>query len=693
MQRMWIVLCALSASTRIASAVSPIEKVLQLLAELEAKIIKDGEETQKLYEEFTDYCKGTAKDTQFAIKTGKSAAERFTATAEDAAAEISELETKIGELSTKTATNSKDLEAATAIRKEEAATYEAADAELAETIDMLRRATAILEKEMAKTGFIQTDAIDKVADALSVLVSAGGVRGVSLADQDRLQAFLQAGDDQPAGAPAPNAYEGQSGGIISAMEDMLEKAEAQRSDGQKAEMEAAHNFAMLKQSLEDAIKVEKKEMSEAKKAKAVAEETGATAEGELERTKKEIADDQKKLKDLQHECMTAAEVHEQEQKERGEELGALAAAKKILEEKTGGAADRTYGLVQDAPASSFLQLRTRTRTRASMRQASDRIVALLQNLAQETQIRELSMLAVHVRSEMLTSADPFAKVKTMIQEMIEKLVAEAQEEADHKAFCDKEMSETKAKMEDKQGEVDDLSTKIDKSAAKVAKLKEEVATLEKELMKIADEQKVANEMREAEKTAWAAAKADFEGGLEGVQMALQVLRDYYAEKDDSALLQSDDLANQMSLAQESGTKSSGAASGIIGMLEVAESDFSKMLAEGQATEDQAIKEYEALTEDNKVTTAAKETEVKYKNKDSKETKAYIEETKEDLETSHTELSAIMEYWEKLQPQCVAKPEPYEERKKRREKEIAGLKEALTILEEESGTSFLAVRRY
>ena len=104
-----------------------------------------------------------------------------------------------------------------------------------------------------------------------------------------------------------------------------------------------------------------------------------------------------------------------------------------------------------------------------------------------------------------------------------------------------------------------------------------------------------------------------------------------------------------------------------------------MLAEGQATEDQAIKEYDALTEDNKVTTAAKETEVKYKNKDSKETKAYIEETKEDLETSHTELSAIMEYWEKLQPQCVAKPEPYEERKKRREKEIAGLKEALEIV--------------
>merc|ERR1719506_2666887 len=213
----------------------------------------------------------------------------------------------------------------------------------------------------------------------------------------------------------------------------------------------------------------------------------------------------------------------------------------------------------------------KTRTRASLREVENRVVTLLQSLAQETQVRALSQLAVHIRSEMLTSADPFAKVKGMIQEMIEKLVAEAQEEADHKAFCDKEMSETKAKMEDKQEEVDDLSTKIDKSAAKVAKLKEEVATLEKELMKIAEEQKVATEMRESEKAAWEAAKADFESGLEGVQMALQVLRGYYAEKDEpEALLQSDQLADEMSLAQSTTQKSTGAASGIIGMLEVAE---------------------------------------------------------------------------------------------------------------------------
>merc|ERR1719486_468444 len=49
---------------------------------------------------------------------------------------------------------------------------------------------------------------------------------------------------------------------------------------------------------------------------------------------------------------------------------------------------------------------------------------------------------------------------------------EAAKEAAHKAFCDKEMSETKAKKEDKESDLEDLSTKIDKATSKIAKLTE-----------------------------------------------------------------------------------------------------------------------------------------------------------------------------------------------------------------------------
>ena len=102
--------------------------------------------------------------------------------------------------------------------------------------------------------------------------------------------------------------------------------------------------------------------------------------------------------------------------------------------------------------------------------------------------------------------------------------------------------------------------------------------------------------------------------------------------------------------------------------------------------------YDQLTQENKVATATKTTAVEYKEKDGKETAALLAGYESDRGTAQEELDAILEYWEKLQPMCVAKAEPYEERKKRRDAEIAGLKQALEILENESATSFLQMRK-
>jgi hypothetical protein len=628
--------------------------------------------SKKIYEELADWCKSTSKETQFELITEGKGKERAESLQSESSAEIAELTTKIEELTSLLAEKDADLKKATALRKDENKVFLEADKDLAETISMLRRAIQILEKAQSGS-FLQGGA--KVSAALQTLVDASALNDM---DKTKLQVLAQAASGDGDGSEQEPE---QGGTIVEVMEDMLEKSESQQADGQKAEMEAAHAYSLLKLSLEDMMKAAEKELATSKKQKAIASETLSTAEGDVERSKKEITADTKKLKDLQRECMTKAEEFQAAQAERSGELEALATAKKILKEKTGGAAKRAYDLLEESPG--FVQLSARNSRR-------DEVVGLLQELSKSTQARGLSELAVRVRSAMLTDADPFAKVKDMITEMVEKLMKEAAEEAEKKAFCDKEMSETKAKREDKTAETEDLQMKIDKAAAKIAKLKEGGAVLEEELGKMAQEAKEATEMREKEKTAWAAAKGDYEQGLEGIQMALQVLRDYYASKDegDASLLQSD-LGKDMSLAQTETHEPSG----IIGMLEVAESDFTKLLAEGNADEDVAQKEYDTFMQDNKVATAAKEQEVKYKAMDAKETKAYLETTKADLQTAQTELGAILEYWEKLQPECVAKPEPYEERVKRREKEIAGLKEALEILAAESEpAAFLAVRR-
>merc|ERR1719313_1295197 len=322
-----------------------------------------------------------------------------------------------------------------------------------ESISMLERAIAIIEREMAKTGFVQGGAsMKKISDALESLVTAASV---NTADRVKITALLQAqsGDEdlalmlQPAGAPDPAAHKSKSGGIVDTLEDMLEKAKAELADAQKAEMNSKFDYDMLKQKLEDAMANGEKELAETKAAKAAAEEAKATAENELAVADKATAEGEKHLSDLQNECMTAATEYEISQHSRQEELTALATAKKILEEKAMGASGREY---------AFIQLKSTSKAGARATQVKDRVVAMLQALATKDNSDSISLLADRVQAASMMGEDPFAKIKGLIQEMIEKLEADAAKEASHKAFCDKEMKETKAKKEEKESDLDTL---------------------------------------------------------------------------------------------------------------------------------------------------------------------------------------------------------------------------------------------
>merc|ERR1719420_846911 len=97
-------------------------------------------------------------------------------------------------------------------------------------------------------------------------------------------------------------------------------------------------------------------------------------------------------------------------------------------------------------------------------------------------------------------------------------------------------------------------------------------------------------------------------------------------------------------------------------------------------EETAAAEYDRQTKENEITKATKEQDVKYKTEEATKLDQAVAEASSDRAGVQSELDAVLEYLAKLNDMCIAKAEPYEERVRRREAEIAGLKEALQILE-------------
>jgi len=611
-------LLALAPNASADATGNPLGKVMELMDSLTAKITKEGEEEAKAFKEYFAWCDDAAANLHNEIKTGAKKQEELEATISKATADIEANTAKIEELSASMSADEKELKEATAVREKEVSTFEASEKELVEAIDSLDRAINILQKEMSKNpaalAQVDTKNLDSMVKSLGAVINAASF---TAQDQRNLAALVQSqqgadSDDMELGAPAAAVYKTHSNSIFDVLEDLKEKAEGQLAELRKAESATKHNYNMLKQSLDDQITADTKDMDEEKSLKASTEENKAIAEGDLAETVKGLAEDKKALATASSTCMTVAADHDATVKSRNEELNAIATAKKILSETSSGAVSQTYSLLQVATQTS-----SKLQTRADLAHAE--VVSLVKKLAKEHHSAALAQLASRIGSVIRYGAadgeDVFAKVKSLITDMISKLEAEAKSEATEKAYCDEELAKTEAKKSELEGEISKLTSKIDLAAAKSAGLKEDVKTLEAELATLAREQAEMNGIRAEEKAAYDTAKADLELGISGVQKALGVLKDYYQG---AAFVQGGSSFNafmQQPAAPQKHSAAGGAGGSIIDILEVCESDFAKNLASVEQEEADAIEVYEKTTQENKLSTTMKSQDVKYKTKE------------------------------------------------------------------------------
>merc|ERR1719420_2847052 len=546
--------------------------------------------------------------------------------------------------------------------------------------------------------FAQMPAGDKRQKSIEIAVKVLGKiidsGSISMGTRRQIEGLLQTGSmdsnefsfrhGQPQAKQV--AYESKSGGIVEKIEEMKEKAEETLTEARNAETKATNDFAMLEQSLNNGITVANDKISTAKSASGATTEELNKTKGDLGATEAAKAADEKALAELKHDCETSAAAWAERQESARAEMEAINKAIAVLSEgvrvllQTGTKTKSTkklMALLKDEDSDSSED--TDSSELATQNFARQRLVEKLKTLSKKFNSYALMEMAGSATS------DPFVKIRGLIEDMIAKLLKEAEEEATQKAFCDKEMGTSKKSQADHTMTLDKLNSRIDKASARTAELGEAVKTLEAEIAELDAATAEATKIRQEEAATNAKAIKDFGDAAAATEKAIKILKDFY---DNAALIQTSTKTQRRSDdsddAPEFGAAKSDAGSVIIGILEMSNEDFVKLHSETSTSEEEAVEQYEKLMNDSKASKAAKEAEVKASLSEVKSLKVNLENNGEDKTMVSTELDAVLEYIDKLKPQCEEKVMSYAEKKARREAEIAGLKEALEILSSEVG---------
>jgi chromosome segregation ATPase len=270
--------------------------------------------------------------------------------------------------------------------------------------------------------------------------------------------------------------------------------------------------------------------------------------------------------------------------------------------------------------------------------------------------------------------DPFKKVRKMIKDLITRLQEEAAEEAQHKDWCDTELATNEQTRKEKTEQVEMLHAEIDELEASIAKLTEEITDLIHAIQDLDAAVKKATEIRQAEKAKNTETIADAKEAQDAVAKATAILKEFYAKAGEAtALMQQPEVFDSPYKGNQAG------AGGVLGMLEVIASDFTRLEAETSAAEEAAQKEYDEFMADAETDKTQKTRDIERNTKKKQDHSQSLEEKKKDIDGTSKELTAAIEYYHKLKPDCIDSGVSYEERVARRKEEIESLQEALRIL--------------
>ena len=507
-----------------------------------------------------------------------------------------------------------------------------------------------------------------------------------------------------------------SDGIIGTLEKLHIDFKNEKANINAAEVDAVSVHTRFMQAETDLVKSKNIEMGDNKEGKAAKQASIAESSGRRSTVSATLLDDQQYLKELSQLCADKATTYDQRTGERQDELSALTSAISIIKstvaEKTTAKAMRlaqtgvSVGNVEalarnpkwmesveaeaeEADAAEPLDFFQRKGFLAPAARRADggrRVVAeLLRTNGQKLRSALLTSLAGQV------AADPLAKVKTLIQELIEKMLQEAGNDSNQEDWCNKATADAEQKRTYASEKVDKNNSDMALLESQRDTLSEEIATLTAEISSLELMQQEATTMREEENAENTRTVQDASAGLAAVIQATDILSKYYktaakATADSKlAMAQTgkgpaDDAPDAGFKNEEAYTGRQGAATGIIGMLEVINGDFTRTIAETEAAEEEARKAHlEFMTESSK-SLQTKNVASDEKTKQKSGVESDLQTADDNLQSQMVILTTAVKELMELKPVCIDTGMSYEERVARREDEIAAMNKGLCILE-------------
>merc|ERR1719353_851223 len=520
---------------------------------------------------------------------------------------------------------------------------------------------------------------------------------MDMAPKSRKVVTMLLSEDQPITDVPTSDYDYHSGGIIETLEGLLNTFRERKTTLESDNETADSDYNMALQAKLDQLKQAQESLANKQKEKTETTEDIATSQADLTQTMAMLNDDRVYLKDLTEKCETKAKLWDQRSQMRADELSALTQALSVLEsavaEKAAATGEGGRSLSQKENKTetkkvepvSFVQEKLVRKMIPDADDAAKRekLVSLLTSAGKKLQSAVLSTLALKVAKE-----DPFKKIKAMIQELIERLLQEEADEANHKGWCDTEISKTLKDRDYRLRDITDLHSSIEKLNARKEKLNltkteltEEIATLEEDPANQTAER--ADEKAEHEQTI-----ADGEEGLEAIKEAIDILDHFYKAAGKAFVQQSPEDEMPDAGFDDTYKGSQGASTGILGMMEVIMGDFERTIKETTAAEEQAKRDFIEYERETKMSIAAKKNALEATTTELTEVMDQLSTAGDELRTQQELLDTAVKTWEELLPGCVADPGmSYEERVARRNQEIQALKDAYCILDDqEAGCS-------